>query len=559
MEKIVNLAKRRGFVFPSSEIYGGLAGFWDWGPLGVLLKNNIKREWWRTFVQKRSDMVGIDGTIISAPKVWMASGHVDTFADFLVDCQNCKHRFRGDHLIEQYTEQSIVDFAIAYLSDWIESISERYGNAIVKKKISLEDLNIRVAESRKNLLESGIDPDEVLEESKKKKKLIIKSASDRQEDLSLDAEFEAWKRVKSNIGEFINHYIYYSQIPCPSCKKTGEFTKARKFNLMLKTNIGPVEDSSSTGYLRPETAQSIFINFENVRESTRKKLPFGIAQIGKAFRNEITPGNFVFRQREFEQMEIEYFVRPGDDDAHFSTWVEMCYQWFLSLGLKAEHLRKFEQPASELAHYSKATTDIEFTFPIEKGWGELMGIANRTDYDLKQHGQHAKGSPEAFATPIDDEGKEKKVPFVIEPSMGVDRAALAFLLDAYTIIDGGRSTTTESIKDEEVVLKLHPRLAPYTVAILPLSKKPELTAIAEPLLAELRKTWMVDYDQTGSIGKRYRRQDEIGTPLCVTVDFDTIEGVKRPKGTVTVRDRDTMEQHNVAIDELPAYVAERLR
>lgn len=445
MEKIVNLAKRRGFVFPSADIYGGLGGFWDWAPLGVLLKNNIKREWWRTFVQSRSDMVGLDGSIVTNPKVWEASGHVGNFSDELVECTKCHHRFKADDVAEK----------------------------------------------------------------------------------------------------------------CPDCG--GAFTPARKFNTMFRTFVGPAEDTASTAYLRPETAQSIFANYDQVRESMRKKLPFGIAQIGKAFRNEITPGNFIFRQREFEQMEIEYFVRPGDDDAHFSTWVETCYQWFLSLGLKAEHLRKFEQPKGELAHYSKATTDIEYSYPIEKGWGELMGIANRTDYDLQQHGLHAKGSPEAFATPIDDEGKEKKVPFVIEPSMGVDRAALAFLLDAYTVIDGGRSTTTDSIKDEEVVLKLHPRLAPYTVAVLPLSKKPELTAVAEPLLAELRKTWMVDYDQTGSIGKRYRRQDEIGTPFCVTVDFDTLEGVKRPKGTVTVRDRDTMEQTNVAIDELPAFVAERLR
>lgn len=445
MEKIVNLAKRRGFVFPSADIYGGLGGFWDWAPLGVLLKNNIKREWWRTFVQSRSDMVGLDGSIVTNPNVWEASGHVGNFADELVECMKCHHRFKADD---------------------------------VEKK-------------------------------------------------------------------------------CPDCG--GSFTPARKFNTMFRTFVGPAEDTASTAYLRPETAQSIFVNYDQVRESMRKKLPFGIAQVGKAFRNEITPGNFIFRQREFEQMEIEYFVKPGDDDQQFSDWVEACYNWFLSLDLNPKHLRKFEQPKNELAHYSKATTDIEYAFPIEKGWGELMGIANRTDYDLKQHGQYAKGSPEAFATPVDDEGKEKKVPFVIEPSMGVDRAALAFLLDAYTVIDGGRSTTTESIKEEEIVLKLHPRLAPYTVAVLPLSKKPELTNVAEKILSNLRSQWMVDYDLTGSIGKRYRRQDEIGTPLCVTVDFDTLEGAKRPKGTVTVRDRDTMDQANVAIDELPAFVADRLR
>jgi len=444
MEKVVNLAKRRGFVFPSADIYGGLGGFWDWAPLGVLLKNNIKREWMRTFVQSRSDMVGLDGSIVTNPKVWEASGHVGNFADELVECTKCHHRFKADDVNEK----------------------------------------------------------------------------------------------------------------CPDCG--GTFTPARKFNTMFRTFVGSAEDTASTAYLRPETAQSIFVNYDQVRESMRKKLPFGIAQIGKAFRNEITPGNFIFRQREFEQMEIEYFVKPGEDDAQFSMWVEACYQWFLSLGLNPEHLRKFEQPKSELAHYSKATTDIEYTFPIEKGWGELMGIANRTDYDLKQHGQHAKGNPEAFATPIDDEGKEKKVPFVIEPSMGVDRAALAFLLDAYTVIDGGRSTTTDSIKEEEVVLKLHPRLAPYTVAVLPLSKKPELTSVAEKVLETLRQSWMVDYDLTGSIGKRYRRQDEIGTPFCITVDFDTLEGTKRPKDTVTVRDRDTMAQENVSISELTAYFQAKL-
>ena len=444
MDTIVNLAKRRGFVFPSAEIYGGLGGFWDWAPLGVLLKNNIKREWWRTFVQQRNDMVGLDGSIVTNPKVWEASGHTSNFADELVECTKCHHRFKAD-----------------------------------------------------------------------------------------------------DIGD-----------KCPDCG--GAFTPARKFNTMFRTFVGPAEDTASTAYLRPETAQSIFVNFEQVRDTQRLKLPFGIAQIGKAFRNEITPGNFIFRQREFEQMEIEYFVAPGNDDQEFAEWVERCHAWFLSLGLNADHLRKIEQPKGELAHYSKATTDIEFAFPIEKGWAELMGIANRTDYDLRQHGQHSRGDEQAFATAIDPEGKDKKVPFVIEPSMGVDRAALAFLLDAYTVIDGGRSTTTESIKEEEVVLKLHPRLAPYTVAVLPLSKKPELQKIALDVATRLRQQWMVDYDEAGSIGKRYRRQDEIGTPWCVTIDFDTIEGTKRPAGTVTVRDRETMTQDTVAIEELVAYVQTKL-
>jgi len=444
MDKIVNLAKRRGFIFPSADIYGGLGGFWDFGPLGVLLKNNVKAEWWRTFVQQRDDVVGIDGSIVTNPRVWEASGHVKNFTDRLVECTKCHRRFKAD-----------------------------------------------------------------------------------------------------DVGE-----------KCPECD--GTFMEARQFNTMFRTFVGPVEGEASVAYLRPETAQSIFANYENVRETTRLKLPFGIAQVGKAFRNEITPGNFIFRSREFEQMEIEYFVVPGEDDAQFAEWVERCYQWFIGLGVKPEHIRKFEQPKSELAHYSKATTDIEFAFPIEKGWAELMGIANRTDYDLKQHGKFSRNDEEAFATPLDVEGKTKKVPYVIEPSMGVDRAALAFLLDAYTVVEGGRSTTTESIKEEEVVLKLHPRLAPYKVAVLPLSKKPELQKVGHEIAQTLRKEWMVSYDETGSIGKRYRRQDEIGTPWCVTVDFDTLEGEKRSKNTVTVRDRDTMAQDTVEIGELSAYFRQKL-
>lgn len=451
MEQIVNLAKRRGFVFPSAEIYGGLGGFWDWGPLGVLLKNNIKAEWWKTFVQERNDVVGIDGAIVTNPKVWEASGHVAGFKDRLLECKKCHNRFRKEDI------------------------------------------------------------------------LATEGGGGR----------------------------------CPICD-SKDFEPERLFNTMFRTFVGPVEGDASVAYLRPETAQNIFANYELVREATRAKLPFGIAQVGKAFRNEITPGNFVFRSREFEQMEIEYFVKPGDDDAQFETWVDACHEWFMSLGLGKDHVRLVKQPKKELAHYSKATTDIEFAFPIEKGWAELMGIANRTDFDLKQHGKFAKGDENAFATPVDDFGKEKTVPFVIEPSMGVDRAALAFMLDAYTVIEGGRSTTTESIKQEETVLRLHPKLAPYKAAILPLSKKPELQKLAQEIAATLRKNWMIDYDETGSIGKRYRREDEIGTPWCITVDFDTVEGTKRPKGTVTVRDRDTMEQEDVAIGDLVGWIQKKL-
>lgn len=462
MEQVVNLAKRRGFVFPSAEIYGGLGGFWDWGPLGVLLKNNIKQEWWKTFVQQRDDVVGIDGSIITNPKVLEASGHLDNFFDYLVECKNCHRRYRVDDLTEGVWEQ-------------------------VKNRKQLKKIDRK----------------------------------------------------------------------CPNCGAEDKFTEPAQFNLMFKTSIGPTEQSGRDAFFRPETAQNIFANYELVRDSMRMKLPFGIAQIGKAFRNEITPGNFVFRSREFEQMELEYFVAPGTDDEWFEKWVLACEQWFIDLGVKKTSLRLRKQDKNELAHYAKATTDIEYAFPIEKGWAELTGISNRQDFDLKQHGKYARGDEQAFATATSDNG-DKKVPYVIEPSFGVDRAALAFMLDAYTVVAGGRTTTTESIKEEEVVLKLHPKLAPYKAAILPLSKKPPLQKIAHDISQTLRPCWFVDYDETGSIGKRYRRQDEIGTPWCITVDFDTIEGGKRPKGTVTVRDRDSMAQEDVAIEDLPAFFKEKL-
>ncbi len=444
MDKIVNLAKRRGFVFPSGELYGGLGGFWDWGPLGLKLKNNIKEAWWRDFVLAWDDVVGMDGAIITNPKVWEASGHTKNFVDDLVECSQCHRRFKADDV-------------------------------------------------------SG---------------------------------------------------------PCQACG--GKLGPARKFNTMFQTTVGPLEETGATAYLRPETAQSIFVNFDQVRETMRLKLPFGIAQIGKAFRNEITPGNFIFRSREFEQMELEYFVPPAKANKYFSEFVEASVAWFQKYGLKEEHLRHHAYEPSELAHYAAATTDIEFAFPIEKGWAELMGIANRTDYDLRQHGLAAKGDEQAFAQPIDETGKVKEVPYVIEPSMGVDRAALAFLLDAYEEVKGGRTTTTESVKEEETVLHLHPKLAPYTAAVLPLSKKPELQRVAYDITRALRQHWSVDYDETASIGKRYRRQDEIGTPWCITIDFDTVEGGKRPKGTVTVRDRDSMKQENIVIDELVDYLRAKL-
>lgn len=431
MEKLISLAKRRGFIFPSGEKYGGLQGFWDFGPLGVELKNNIKRSWWNRFVRSRDDIVGQDAAIVTNPTVWEKSGHVAGFSDELVECKKCHHRFKADDITD-------------------------------KKK-------------------------------------------------------------------------------CPDCG--GELTAARKFNTMFKTYVGPAEDSSSVAYLRPETAQNIFVNFDTVRQSMRLKVPFGIAQIGKAYRNEITPGNFIFRSREFEQMEIEYFVKPGDDDKSFKEWVEASHTWLTDLGLKKENLRFFEQPKGELAHYSKATTDIEYKFPFEKGWSELMGIANRTDYDLKAHGFSYR----------DETSKEEFVPYVIEPSVGVDRAMLAFLLDAYEEIEGGRSTTTESNKEKEVVLRLHKSLAPIKIAVLPLSKKEQLSSVAHEIAGTLRECWSVAYDEVASIGRRYRRQDEIGTPYCLTVDFDTLEDKK-----VTIRDRDTMQQDRVALEELNDYFWEKL-
>lgn len=426
MEKIVSLAKRRGFIFQSSEIYGGLNSCWDYGPLGVELKNNVKRAWWRKVVQERDDMVGLDASILMHPRVWEASGHVAGFSDPMVDCKSCKQRFRADHL-----------------------------------------------------------------------------EGDR----------------------------------CPACG--GELTEARQFNLMFKTFMGPVEDSASVVYLRPETAQGIFVNFNNVLNTTRMKLPFGVAQIGKSFRNEITPGNFTFRTREFEQMEIEYFVKPGTDEKLHQDWIERRFQWYLDLGMTKERLRLRAHEADELAHYAKGCYDIEYYFPM--GWSELEGIANRTDFDLKRHAEYSGQRMDYF----DQEENEHYVPYVIEPSAGADRATLAFLLDAYH---------EEPDKDEvRVVLKFHRALAPYKVAVLPLSKKEPLVNMAKDIEKELRKYWMVDYDDSKAIGRRYRRQDEIGTPYCVTVDFQSLED-----NAVTVRDRDTMEQERISVAELSKYLWDKL-
>ena len=455
MEKIVALCKNRGFIFPGSEIYGGLANSWDYGPLGVEFKNNVKRAWWKKFVQESRYNVGLDAAIIMNPETWVASGHVGGFSDPLMDCKGCKARHRADKLIEDYAFQN-----------------------------------------------------------------------------GLDDNPASWT------FEEMASYIKDKGIVCPICGGT-DFADIKKFNLMFKTFIGVTEESSSTVYLRPETAQGIFVNFPAVQRSARKKLPFGICQIGKSFRNEITPGNFVFRTREFEQMELEFFCKPGTDLEWFAYWKNFCHQWLLNLGMKDENLRLRDHDPEELCFYSKATTDFEFLFPF--GWGELWGIADRTDYDLTQHGNHS-GKDLTF---FDQETNEHYVPYVVEPSLGADRVALAFLVDAYD---------EEEISEGDVrtVLHLHPALAPVKCAVLPLSKK--LSDKALDLFDELAKEFNCEFDETGSIGKRYRRQDEIGTPFCITYDFDT-----ETDGCVTVRDRDSMEQVRIPVSEVKAYISEKIK
>ena len=456
MESIVALCKGRGFVYPGSEIYGGLANSWDFGPLGVELKNNIKKAWWKKFVQESPYNVGLDSAILMNPETWVASGHLGGFSDPLMDCKSCKTRHRADKLIEDYAAENNLDINPAGWSD-------------------------------------------------------------------------------TEMSDFIRE----KGIACPSCGKT-DFTDIRKFNLMFKTFQGVTEDSTSTIYLRPETAQGIFVNFKNIQRTTRKKVPFGVAQIGKSFRNEITPGNFIFRIREFEQMELEFFCKPGTDLEWFTFWRGYCRDWLLNLGIEEESLRLRDHDPEELCFYSKATTDFEFLFPF--GWGELWGVADRTDYDLTQHQNHS-GQPMEY---FDPETNEKYIPYVIEPSLGADRVTLAFLCNAYDeeVIDAEKN-------DVRTVMHLHPALAPFKAAILPLSKK--LSEPAEALYAELSKKFMVDFDEAGSIGKRYRRQDEIGTPFCITFDFDSLED-----NCVTIRNRDTMEQERIAIADVAAYIEKSL-
>jgi glycyl-tRNA synthetase len=452
METIVSLSKRRGIVFPSSEIYGGLRAAWDYGPLGVEIKNNIKRQWWRSMVQARDDVIGLDSSVILATEVWQASGHVTQFTDPLTECQSCHHRFRADHLIEAYEDKH------------------------------------------------GHPPENGL-----------------------------------------------ADLACPHCGTKGAFTEPRNFNGMLRTYLGATEDESGLAYLRPETAQGIFINYKNVLQTARKKLPFGIAQIGKSFRNEITPGNFIFRTREFEQMEMEFFVKPGTDEEWHEFWIDTREAWFRDLGVSSDNLRRYEHPAEKRSFYSKRTVDLEYRFDFPGSeWGELEGLANRTDYDLGVHGK-ASGQDMSY---LDPETNERFIPYVIEPAVGVDRSMLAFLLEAYT---EDEAPDAKGNMEKRTVLRLDYRLAPVKVAVLPLSRHADLSPKARDIAAALRQHWNCDFDDASAIGRRYRRQDEVGTPFCVTVDFESLDDQ-----AVTVRERDSMKQERIGIDALVPYLSDRL-
>ncbi|WP_315276205.1 glycine--tRNA ligase [Kocuria carniphila] len=452
LDNVISLAKRRGFVFQAGEIYGGSRSAWDYGPLGAELKENIKREWWQTFVRGRADMVGLDSSIILPSAVWEASGHVETFTDPLVESLHTHKRYRADHLLEAY--------------------EAKHGHPPVNGLADVKD---------------------------------------------------------------------------PETGQDGKWTEPQQFSGLMKTFLGPVDNEEGKHYLRPETAQGIFVNFLNVLNASRKKPPFGIGQIGKAFRNEITPGNFIFRTREFEQMEIEYFIHPDDAQKYFDEWVEACWDWFVDLGVNPDNMRRFDVPADERAHYSDGTIDIEYRFGFQGSeWGELMGVANRTDFDLSNHTEHSGDKMQYF----DQASGDRYTPYVIEPSFGLTRSMMAFLVDAYV---EDEAPNTKGGVDKRTVLKLDPRLAPVKAAVLPLSKKDDLKPVAQDLDAELRRRWNIDYDDAGAIGRRYRRQDEIGTPFCVTVDFDTLEDQ-----AVTIRSRDEMTQERVGLDRVSQYLAERL-
>ncbi len=451
LDAVISLAKRRGFVFQAGEIYGGSRSAWDYGPLGVELKENIKRQWWQSMVSGRDDVVGLDSSIILPKRVWEASGHVEAFVDPLIECTSCHKRFRADHLEEAFEEKK--------------------------------------------------------------------------------------GRAPSSLAE----------VPCPNCGNKDIWTEPKNFNGLLKTSLGPVEDESGLHYLRPETAQGIFVNFNNVLNAARMKPPFGIGQMGKSFRNEITPGNFIFRTREFEQMEMEFFVKPGEDEQWHEYWIQERYNWYVNLGINPDNLRLFEHPKEKLSHYSKRTVDIEYRFGFQGSeFGELEGVANRTDFDLKTHSEHS-GVDLSYFDPVEE---KRWTPFVIEPAAGLTRSLMAFLVDAY---HEDQAPNTQGGMDTRTALRLDARLAPVKAAVLPLSRNEELNPIADKLAADLRKNWNVDYDDSGAIGRRYRRQDEIGTPFCITVDFDTLTDQ-----AVTIRHRDSMQQERVALDQVKSFIAERL-
>ena len=452
LDSVISLAKRRGFVFQAGEIYGGSRSAWDYGPLGVELKENIKRQWWHSMVSSRDDVVGLDSSIILPKKVWEASGHVEAFVDPLIECTSCHKRFRADHLEEAFEEKK--------------------------------------------------------------------------------------GRTPSSLSE----------IPCPNCGGKETWTEPKNFNGLLKTSLGPVEDESGLHYLRPETAQGIFVNFNNVLNSARMKPPFGIGQMGKSFRNEITPGNFIFRTREFEQMEMEFFVKPGEDETWHEYWIQERYNWYVNLGIDPENLRLFEHPKEKLSHYSKRTVDIEYRFGFQGGeFGELEGVANRTDYDLRTHSEHS-GVDLSFFDPVEE---KRWTPYVIEPAAGLTRSLMAFLVDAYAEDEAPNS---KGGVDKRTVLRLDYRLAPVKAAVLPLSRNEELNPVAKELAVTLRRNWNVDYDDSGAIGRRYRRQDEIGTPFCITVDFDSLEDK-----AVTIRERDSMAQERIPLEKVSGYLFERLQ
>jgi glycyl-tRNA synthetase len=480
MDKIVSLAKRRGFIFQSSEIYGGLNGCWDYGPLGVEMLNNVKQQWWKSMTF-RENVEGLDASILMHPRVWEASGHVENFTDPMVDCKQCKARYRVDILFDELS--------------------------VKKKKDLLRELEPGKFEGQ-------------------------------QKDDTIVSEFNVRIATDDGIARVIR------AMSCPACGNKGTFTDARKFNLMFKTFVGPVEDSSNVVYLRPETAQGIFVNFLNVQSASRQKIPFGIAQIGKAFRNEINTKNFLFRTREFEQMEMQFFVKPGTDDQHFEYWRSQRMQWFADLGMRKEKLQWHQHPKDKLAHYAKDAYDIEYEFPF--GWGEIEGIHNRTDYDLSRHEQFSSKTMKYF----DEESKEKYTPFVIETSAGASRSFMAFLVDSYREEE---APTAEGGSELRTVLKLHPGLAPTKIAIFPLVNRDGMPEIARKIESDLRKTFRVFYDDSGAVGRRYRRQDEVGTPYCITVDSETLE-----RQTVTVRDRDSMQQERLNISALKEYFSSKL-